>query len=125
MSMPAVQPVGAADLVRLIQRRRFDLSTEKRMQAQLAEALTDKFIPFVREKRLSDGDIPDFFVEGGIVIECKLRGARKMDVYKQLCRYAEHADVLVLILASNLAMGLPPDINGKPVYAAALSMGWL
>lgn len=112
-------------IVRLIQRHRFDLSTEKHVQAQVAEMLTAEQIAFEREKRLSALDIPDFLVAEGIVIECKMRGARKMDIYKQLRRYATYTEVTALILVSNLAMGLPPEINGKPVYAASLSRGWI
>ena len=113
------------DLVRLIQRQRLDLSDEKSLQAQLADVFSSNGIEFEREKVLSPRDIPDFMVSGGIVIECKLRGARKMDVYKQLCRYAEHASVRSLVLASNLSLGLPPEINGKPVFCASFSKGWL
>jgi hypothetical protein len=115
-------------LVRLIEQQQFDLSTEKRMQSQLSEVLLLNHYEFEREKILSDKDIPDFLVEKEIIIECKLRGARsprKMDVYKQLCRYAEHETVKALILASNLSMGIPPEINGKPVFAASCSKGWL
>jgi len=109
----------------LIQGHRFDLSTEKRLQADLADALERAGIPFEREKHLSDQDIPDFLVDGGVVIECKMRGARKIAIYRQLCRYAEHAEVRAIVMASNVSMGLPPEINGKPVFAAALSRGWL
>jgi hypothetical protein len=42
-----------------------------------------------------------------------------------LCRYAEHPEVKALILASNVSMGLPEEINGKPVFAASLSAGWI
>lgn len=112
-------------LVALIQRHRFDLSDEKRLQAQIEEVLTANAITFEREKRLSALDIPDFLVAGGITIECKLRGARKIEIFRQLSRYAAHAEVSALILASNIAMGLPPDILGKPLYAASTSRGWL
>jgi len=112
-------------LVRLIQQQRLDLSTEKRMQAELAEVMQSNGILFEREKILSAKDIPDFLVSDGIVIECKVRGARKMDVYKQLCRYAEHSSVNALILASNLSMGIPTELNGKPVFVASCSKGWL
>lgn len=118
-------PISAPDLVRLIQSCRFDLSTEKHLQADVESALRDAGIPFEREKALSVRDIPDFMV-GGVVIECKMRNkARKMAIFQQLSRYAEHADVESIILASNLVMGLPAEINGKPLYAASLSKGWL
>lgn len=114
------------EIVRLLQRCRLDLSSEKHLQEGIEHALTDSGIAFEREKRLSQKDIPDFLVEGGIVIECKMRKkARKIAIFQQLSRYAEHHEVSAIILAANLSMGLPPEINGKPVYAASLSAGWL
>jgi LEA14-like dessication related protein len=120
-----VEVKKATELVRLIQRHRFDLSNEKSLQVQLAEAMTANNVEFEREKPLSPRDIPDFMVAGGIAIECKMRGARKMDVFKQLRRYAEHDEVKVLVLATNLSMGLPAEIGGKPSFFASLSRGWL
>ena len=108
----------------LIHGHRIDLSSEKRVQEAIEGILTTAGIVFEREKKLSVTDIPDFVVEN-IVIECKVRGARKMDVYRQLCRYAEHDSVHVLMLVSNISMGMPPEINGKPVYCVSLSRGWM
>lgn len=114
-----------ADLVRLIQRGRFDLSSEKHLQTGVEQLLQSAGIPFDREKRLTDKDIPDFFIDG-IVIECKMRGkGKKMAIYRQLARYARHPDVTAVILASNVSMGLPEEAEGKPLYAASLSRGWL
>lgn len=115
----------AVALVRLIQRLRLDLSSEKQVQEQIEQALSAEGIVFEREKRLSPLDIPDFLIESGIVVECKMRRARKMDIYRQLRRYATYPEVRALILASNLVMGLPPELNGKPVFAASLSRGWI
>ena len=114
-----------ADVIRLIHESRLDLSDEKRLQADLATVLAKNDLAFEREKRLSAWDIPDFLVGGTVAVECKLRGARKIEVFQQLRRYAEHDEVRALVLVSNVAMGLPPEINGKPVYAARLSRGWL
>lgn len=129
LSMPAAPSESpeaiAIAVVRLLQRHRFDLSAEKKLQADVESALTATGIVFEREKVLSPRDIPDFLVAGGVVIECKMRGARKMDVWKQLCRYAEHDSVTALILAANFTMGLPAEIEGKPLFAASLSRGWL
>lgn len=117
--------IGAVDVVRLLRRVRVDLSTEKAMQAGIEVALTQFGVSFEREKRLDDRDIPDFLIDGGIVVECKLRGkARKIDIYKQLVRYAQSDLVKAIILASNTNMGLPEEIEGKPVYTASLSLGW-
>ncbi len=112
-------------IMALVRRHRFDLSDEKRLQADLESVLTLSGFPFVREKRLSARDIPDFLVLDSVAVECKLRGARKMDVYRQLVRYSEHDTVQALIFVSNVSMGLPKEINGKPLYSAQLSQGWL
>ncbi|MDM8356619.1 hypothetical protein [Pandoraea communis] len=123
---PQLESGTAISLVRLLQQYRFDLSTEKHLQAEIEDVLLKAGIVFEREKRLSDRDIPDFLVAGGVVIECKIRDkSRKIDVFKQLQRYAQHPCVCSIVLASNMAMGLPADINGKPLYAASLSRGWI
>lgn len=116
---------SAEDIVRLLRRLRVDLSNEKALQAGVAEGLALAGIAFEREKRLSVEDIPDFFLPGGLIIECKVKGKfRKIEVYRQLLRYAGRSEVSALILASNANMGLPEEMQGKPVYAASLSMGW-
>ena len=136
------------ELVRLLSRTRADLSSEKAMQSGIAAALASAGIPFEREHRLhqrrgrlSTEDIPDFLIPmpgvhapcpralaQWIAVECKLKGRggpRKIDIYRQIERYARHAEIAAFILASNLSMGLPTEIDGKPVYAASLSKGWL
>ncbi|QMI49714.1 hypothetical protein [Burkholderia sp. MBR-1] len=116
----------AHDVIRLLLRCQFDLSTEKHLQVDVESAFRENGISFEREARLTASDIPDFLVAGSVVVECKLRGkSRKIDVYRQLERYASHPDVKAIVLASNSVMGLPPEINGKPVYAASLSRGWI
>ena len=128
-------PSLCASIVRLLSRTRVDLSSEKVMQSGIAAALATAAIPFGREYRLSGEDIPDFLIPcpheltRWVAIECKLKGRsggpRKIDIYRQLERYARHPEVAAIILASNLSMGLPAEIGGKPVYAASLSMGWI
>lgn len=104
---------------------RVDLSDEKAAQAQIAEALTAAGLAFEREARLSPRDRPDFlFPVPGLVLEVKLR-ARKMDIWRQLARYAEHERVRAIILASNTAMTLPPEIVGKPLAFVSLGRAWL
>lgn len=115
----------ATDLVRLVRRHRFPLAIEKSMQEEIERVLLSEGISFEREKHLSERDIPDFLVASGIVIECKRRGAKKMPTYKQLWRYAQYDTVRAIVLASNLDMGLPPAINGKSLYAASISWGWM
>ena len=135
-------PSLCAALVRLLSRTRVDLASEKVMQSGIGVALASAGIPFERERRLSTEDIPDFLIPTPgvhtpclraptqwIAVECKLKGRgvgpRKIDIYRQIERYARHPEVAAIILASNLSMGLPAEIRGKPVYAASLSKGWL
>lgn len=108
----------------LVSSARLDLSDEKRTQNDLAEVFTAHGIAHERECRLSPGDIPDFMIEG-LAMEVKLRGARKKDVFKQLERYARHDRVTAIILVTNLTMGLPATLGGKPVYFLALGRAWL
>lgn len=111
-------------IVALIRSARIDLSNEKRAQADLGKVLSDAGIAFEREVRLSEKDVVDFLVEG-IAVELKLKGAKKMDVFKQLRRYSKHDRVTALILASNMSMGLPQQIEGKDAYFVKLGEAWL
>ncbi|MBU2765803.1 hypothetical protein HAP94_06235 [Acidithiobacillus ferrivorans] len=117
--------IAKNSLILLIESTRLDLSDEKRLQVDLAAVFTGAGIPFTREMVLSARDIPDFFIEDGTAIECKLRPAQKTAVYRQLQRYVSHTEVTRIILATNLSMTLPATINGKPAYMASLSKGWL
>ncbi|WP_420213481.1 hypothetical protein ACN8ZM_40420 (plasmid) [Burkholderia aenigmatica] len=113
-------------IVRVVRSHQFDLSTEKHLQADIASAFDLNGILYEREKRLSSADILDFLVDEHVAVECKLRGkSRKIDIFRQLERYAEHSTVTAIVLVSNVAMGLPREIQGKPVYTASLSHGWL
>lgn len=111
-------------LIELLKAARLDVSDEKRTQRDMAEVFDGRGIEYQREVRLSKADIVDFMVHG-IALEVKLKGANKRDVFRQLERYAEHESVNALVLASNITMGLPTEINGKPIYFIHLGRGWL
>lgn len=111
--------------IRIVSSTRFDLSNEKRLQEQIANAFLSAGIHFLREYHLGDGDIPDFLLHDGVVLECKLHGASKIGVFRQLQRYAKHQIVSSIILVTNLSMGLPNQIEGKPAYFVSLSRAWL
>lgn len=126
MSQASSTPSVVADVIRLVQRSRLDLSSEKHLQEGVAEVLKAAGIAYEREKRLSLKDIPDFLIDGGVVVECKMRNkSKKMDIFRQLARYATYPEVTAIILASNVTMGLPPELEGKPLFAASLSHGWI
>lgn len=111
-------------LIDLLRAAKIDLSSEKRAQADVERVLTDAGISFDREVPLTPTDIVDFMVQG-VALELKLRGARKKQVYRQLCRYARHPQVETLLLASNMSMGLPVQIEGKDAYFVKLGEAWL
>lgn len=113
-----------SELHNLISGARLDLSDEKRTQTDLALVFEQRGIAFERECRLSQGDIPDFLIDG-VAVEVKLKGARKKDVFRQLGRYAKHDRVKAIMLVTNLTMGLPETLEGKPVYFVALGRAWL
>lgn len=122
--MSTSQPAVERRIVPLLRSATIDLSDEKRAQADIAEVLTRAGIAFEREVRLSASDIVDFIAEG-LAIEVKLQGARKKEVYRQLCRYAKHPAVSALLLASSMSMGLPAQIEGKDAYFVKLGVAWL
>lgn len=106
---------------------RFRLTTEAALQADIAQAFDKHGIAYKREFRLSAPDRVDFLCVGpvwGIAVEAKIKGSR-MDIYKQCARYCEHAQVDALVLATNVAMTLPPTIHGKPATAVLLGRAWL
>ena len=113
-----------AVLARIAETARLCLTHEKTAQAKL-EVFFGVETPFhvEREVRLSDGDIVDFMING-VAVEVKLKGA-KSTIYRQLVRYAKHESVKGILLVSSVAMGLPPEIEGKPARIASLAQGWL
>ncbi len=103
--------------------RRWPLTDEKRLQSDMATELAAAGIAAEREVRLGEGDIIDFII-GGIGMEVKIKGSKR-EMYRQCERYCRHERVSSLILATNVATGMPASINGKPVFVALLSRGWL
>ena len=119
---------------------RFRLSTEAEAQEDIERALLSVFNPaqVTREARLSARDRPDFLIsalppagagclsaEGGVVVEVKHNGATAGATLRQLRRYAEHAEVGSIILATGRAMDMPREIDGKRVFVVELGRSWL
>ena len=112
----------------LIAEGRFDLTDEKRCQAQMDPFLRSRLpggVKVSREHRLGPGDIPDFLVDGRIVVECKKIAAPKRAIYRQLKRYAAYPEVAAIVLATGVAIGLPAQIEGKPALLVNLGRAWL
>lgn len=85
----------------------------------------DEFPLLQREAILSPQDRPDFMVTVGdtaVAVEVKVKGSRNA-VLRQLGRYAAHAEVDAVLLASGrrvLAAAMPTSIHGKPLLAVFL-----
>lgn len=113
------------DLVRMIRKKRFaNLQEEKPLQQEVAELLTSNNVTFEREFRHDAENIFDFLVDG-IVIEIKIKGQQKRGIYYQLERYSKLETCHSIILLTNIAMGFPSELNGKPCYIINLGKAWL
>lgn len=110
-------------IVRIIQSRRFSLSDEKRLQAEMAEVFTEAGIEHQRECRLDAANIVDFKIDD-VVIEVKIKSPRTA-LYRQIERYCEFNEVKALILVTNVPTGMPAEVKGKPVYVVSLAKAWL
>lgn len=111
------------EIIAVLRPLRLPLTDEKRLQAEMAERFAAAGLALEREFRLSATEVVDFFADG-IAVEVKIKGG-KMAIYRQLQRYAEHDEIKALLLVSNVPMGLPPEIEGKPAYFHNLAMAWL
>jgi hypothetical protein len=111
------------DAVAVLTSTRLPAGPEKDVQQAIADAFVAASIEFKREVRLTPTDVIDFVV-GSTGIEIKIKGARRA-IYRQLTRYAAHSDIASLVLVSSVAMGLPAEINGKPVEIVSIGAAWL
>lgn len=125
LTAPSIFPPDptAADIIRLLETHTWPLSDEKLLQQEIGDVFEAAALDFEREVRLGGGDIVDFMV-GSVAVEIKIKGERRA-IYRQLERYCAHEVVKRIILATNVPMALPIDINGKPASVAALGRGWL
>lgn len=105
----------AEQLVQHLRRQRYRVGQEAWLQDDIEAALRALDLSYEREARLSSGERIDFLVAGGIGIEAKTRCPARR-IYRQLERYAEHERIASLILISGTALGLPPTVNGKPLF---------
>ena len=104
------------ELKEILSKYNYRFANEKELQRGVATALTIAQIPFSRELRLSPGDIPDFLLADGTVIEVKCKG-KTTDTWAQLDRYAMHRDVTNVVLLTTMVqhMGGPVELHGKPI----------
>jgi len=111
--------------VALMRRTPFVMKDEKSVQAAIAVVLDSHGIAYKREVKLSEGDIVDFMLPGGVAVEVKLNKAQKREIFRQCKRYCEHEQVKVIVLMTATIMGFPPEIEGKPAYYISMGRSWL
>jgi len=111
-------------------RYRFPVAREAELQAAVARALAKAGMPYVSQCRLGPADVVDFAVDlvegaGCIALELKTDGSLQL-VAMQLLRYAEHASVRAIVLATtkHRHASLPSTMNGKPLLVAVLRTAW-
>jgi hypothetical protein len=115
--------VTIQDIFNLLGKQRFMLDNEKAVQRGIEDIFIAANIPYDREFMLDKHSIPDFMLNG-ICVEVKIKGSKR-EIFKQLERYSLSELVTHIILVTNVSMGLPSDINGKPAYLLNLSRAWL
>jgi hypothetical protein len=111
------------DCLRILKAYRFPLASEIPLQDAIEKKFMEFGIPYKREHILGPKDRVDFMV-GGIAIEVKIKSSPTA-LYRQIKRYAEHDEVLRLVLVSNVVTMFPPAINGKPVFVVNLAKAWM
>jgi hypothetical protein len=113
----------AADIATELGRHRLRATPESALQASIESVLNTMGVDFGREVKLSPADRPDFMC-GDVVLEAKAKYPKR-SIYRQLERYAAHERVGAIILVTGTAMGMPAEINGKPVYVVSIGLGYL
>ncbi len=111
-------------VLKILYSHRFPLVVEKETQAAIEQRFVENEIPYSREHNLDEKSIPDFFIDGSIAVEVKIKGSAKQ-IYRQCERYCKSDEVKKLILVTNRSMGFPAQINGKDCYFVNLGKAWL
>lgn len=97
-------------------------TVESELHTAVALALHGAGVAFTREYELTKADRPDFFLDDGTVIECKVQGSMAQAA-RQLDRYAQHAavDRLILVTTRMQHARVPEELQGKDVHVIVLT----
>ena len=115
--------MSIAVIMGALARARLPLNDEKRLQVEIEPLLARTGLLIRREVTLAPGDVVDFMADD-IAIEIKIKGQRRA-ILRQCERYAAHDAVAAIILVTNVAMGFPATLNGKPTAVLNLGRAWL
>lgn len=98
----------------------YSFGDEKQFHDGLATALFDDGIIFTREHVAGPKDRFDFFCEGGVVIEAKIKGSLS-EALRQVDRYCARDDVNAVVIVTTRLWGSTQwdnrtaSLHGKPV----------
>ena len=110
------------DLVRLLESKRYDTSSELEFQSSTQDVLAEAHVQYEREYRFNAKDRVDFWIEGEIALELKTKGSAN-SVARQLQRYAQVPEVKEIVLFSTRAQlcNMPRFLSGKPLWVALIT----
>lgn len=111
------------ELTAFLGKLRVPHSTESEMQEQIARAMAEFGVPFVREHELGKNSRIDFMV-GRIGIECKVKG-QPLAIHRQLERYLLSDQLDAIVLVTSRFMGTTGTSNGKPIVVVQVGKAWL
>lgn len=109
----------AAELAQILSGWRYRLGHEDLLQRDVRDVMANSGITFYREFRFNAGDRVDFFVDGHIALELKLKMQQRR-IYRQLERYSLDDRVDSLVLMTLSPGGIPRLINDKPCFVVNL-----
>lgn len=118
-----IESFKVAKIIQCLKKYRFPLNNEKLLQFEISKSFVDEGIRFEREVTLGVGNIIDFMCDS-VGVEVKIKGS-KLEIFRQIERYCDAPALTDIILATNVAMGLPENINGKSVWSVNLGRAWL
>lgn len=113
----------ARRIVTVIEARRINMTTEEAAHRAISAALTAAGIEHENEVRLSKGERIDMLA-GRVGIEVKVQGQRRA-IYRQLERYVLRPEIDALVLVTGVAFPGSLDVEGRTVFIANLTRGWL
>ena len=100
------------------------VNVEYDLQQEIANILKENHIPYSKEYQLGPRNRVDFLAGTGIVIEVKKGKPGKVQVVKQLERYASFDMVSGIVLVVEKNLDIPRKINGKPCVSLGLNKLW-
>lgn len=101
--------------MKTLQKWRFSLQNEKKLQDQIQICLEESKIPYKREFILSPKDRIDFLATPALGIEVKINKAAN-SLILQAGRYLQHKKIQEIILVTIRPIYLPEEILGKKVH---------